>query len=210
MAGIYSTIVSGFYMKRLSLLTVIFWSMVEGIYTDCLLPQCRSFGPYSYYGSLSVTHFGEPYHFSIGKFCSIGERLRIYLGGNHRTDWFSTFPFMSFHDVFPEAKYIQGHPVSNGDIIIGNDVWIGDDVTIMSGVTIGDGAVIGTQAVVAKNVPPYAIFVGNPARLARYRFDDAIIKRLLELRWWDWPLERIRKNVYFLCSSNISELLTID
>lgn len=113
---------------------------------------------------------------------------------------------MSFVDEFPEARSIQGHPAAKGNIVIGNDVWIGADVTIMSGVTIGDGAVIGTCAVVAKNIPAYAIAVGNPARVVRYRFDDAIIKKLLELKWWNWPLERIRKNVHLLCSSNISTI----
>lgn len=177
--------------------------VMHAIFIECHLPQCVSFGPYSYSGQITVVNFGEPYTFSIGKFCSIGDHLQLYLGGNHRIDWISTFPFMSFNAWFPEAIDIPGHPVAKGNIVIGNDVWIGADVTIMSGVTIGDGAVVGAQAVVAKSVPPYGVVVGNPARLVRYRFDNDTIEKLLQLHWWDWPIERIKQNIHFLCSSSL-------
>lgn len=193
-------------MKRIVALLFMVSSINKAIVFTAQ-PHCTSFGPYSYSGNIHVANFGEPYTYSIGKFCSIGENLLIFLGGNHRVDWISTYPFMSFHKWFPEAASLPGHPAGKGNVVIGNDVWIGADVTIMSGVTIGDGAVIGTKAVVAKDVPPYAIYVGNPARLARYRFDEQTIQKLLELRWWDWPIERIRKHVHLLCNSSYDALL---
>ena len=196
-------------MKTLTMVLCLTFSLSKAV---TFAPQafCTAFGPYSYSGSIHVVNFGEPYTYSIGKFCSIGENLLIYLGGNHRVDWISTYPFMSFHSWFPEAMHLQGHPAAKGNVVIGNDVWIGADVTIMSGVTIGDGAVIGTKSVVAKDVPPYAVYVGNPARLARYRFDEKTIDTLLEIRWWDWPIERIRENVHLLCSSAIKDLLAMN
>ena len=197
-------------MKKIVILMLMSFSLIKAVVFTAQHTQCVSFGSYSYSGRVTLIHFGEPYTYSIGKFCSIGENLTIYLGGNHRTDWISTYPFMSFVNWFPEAQFIQGHPAGKGNVVIGNDVWIGADVTIMSGVTIGDGAVIGANAVVAKDVPPYAIYVGNPARLARYRFDEETIKKLLELRWWDWPVERIRKYVHLLCSSGADALFAIN
>ena len=98
----------------------------------------------------------------IGAFCSIAAEVQIFLGGTTGSIWATTFPFNNF---WPEARDIKGHPASRGDVTIGNDVWIGRGVMIMSGVTIGDGAVIGARAVVARDVPPYAIAVGNPARV---------------------------------------------
>ena len=88
-----------------------------------------------------------------------------------------------------------GHPASKGDVVIGNDVWIGRKAVILSGVTIGDGAVVGTMAVVTSNVEPYTIVAGNPARPVRKRFDDSTIQNLLQLRWWDWPTEKVKENV---------------
>src|SRR5208283_2957437 len=103
-------------------------------------------------------------------FCSIApNRVTIVLGGQHRPDWVSSYPF---NDLFIEFKRFKGSPVSKGDVIIGNDVWIGLDAVILSGIKIGDGAVIGSNALVTKDVPPYAIVGGNPAKLIRYRFDE--------------------------------------
>ncbi|MFA6066657.1 MAG: CatB-related O-acetyltransferase [Candidatus Babeliaceae bacterium] len=168
---------------------------------------CTSYGEYSYNFGINVA-WGNSAHYKIGKFCSIAGDVTLFLGGNHRTDWISTYPFMAFNQVFPEARDIQGHPATKGDIIIGNDVWIGTQVTILSGVTIGDGAVIGAHSVVAKDIPPYAIAVGNPAKVVRYRFDEETIRQLLALQWWNWPLEKINKNVHLLCSDSIQEFIT--
>lgn len=167
---------------------------------------CKSFGEYSYAAPISAYYGGETYY-TVGKFCSIASHLSIWLGGNHRVDWITTYPFMDFAHNFPEAAGIAGHPATKGNVIIGNDVWIGMNVTIMSGVTIGDGAVIGAFSVVAKDVPPYAIAAGNPARVVKYRYDAATIQQLLKLQWWDWPIEKIRKNVGLLCSNQINKFI---
>ena len=95
---------------------------------------------------------------------------------------------------------------NKGDIVIGNDVWIGFEAVIMAGVTIGDGSIIGTRAVVTKDIPPYTIVGGVPAKPIRQRFSDKVISALLEIKWWDWPDEKIRKNISAIQSGNISEL----
>lgn len=147
-------------------------------------------GEYSY-GNPIVYFEGEG-NLRIGKFCSIAfDSVKIFLGGNHRVDWTTTYPFNKIAD-FPEASHITGHPCSKGDVVIGNDVWIGMNATILSGVTIGDGAVVAAHAVVTKDVPPYAIVAGNPACVVKMRFSDDVIKHLLELKWWDWPIEKVR------------------
>lgn len=144
----------------------------------------------------------------IGKFCSIAWDVTIYLGGNHRIDWFALYPFGG--PRWPEAESLQDVIASKGDVEIGNDVWIGSNVIIMSGVTIGDGAVIGAGSVVSSDVEPYTIVAGNPARPVKKRFSDEVIEKLLELKWWDWPLEKIRKNVLVICSSNEEKLFGLE
>lgn len=144
---------------------------------------------------------------TIGNFCSIASNLNIYLGGNHRTDWVSTYPFGHIHtDIFKNFNG-EGHPRTNGNVVIGNDVWIGDNVTIMSGITISDGAVIACNSHVVKNVEPYAIVGGNPAKLIKYRFSAKQIKQLLKIKWWDWDDEKIDKFSPLLCNTNIDEFI---
>ena len=101
---------------------------------------------------------------SIGAFCSISDDVKIFLGGQHRPDWVTTWPF---NVLWEDFVHIEGNPISKGDVIIGNDVWIGHNSRILSGVTIGDGAVVGANSVVAKDIPPYGIVAGNPARSLR-------------------------------------------
>jgi len=158
------------------------------------------------YGVPTVLSWGEPATLTIGNFCSLANGIDILLGGNHRPDWVSTYPFPAISH-WPEAADIQGHPATNGDVIIGNDVWIGSKATILSGVTVGDGAVVGACAIVTRDVPPYAIVGGNPARIIRMRFPDYIIQQLLEVRWWDWDLERIRGHIPLLMQPDISKFL---
>lgn len=159
------------------------------------------------YGEPTVRQFDQSTQLIIGRFCSIGERVTMILGGNHRSDWITTYPFPAFQKTWPEAATIKGHPASKGDIIIGHDVWIGFGATILSGVTIGSGAVIGAHALISSNVAPYTIVAGNPAREIKKRFDDSTIADLLQLAWWDWPEEKIRANIPLLCSNRLQELL---
>ncbi len=123
----------------------------------------------------------------IGSFCSIGSGAAFIMAGNqgHRNDWISTFPFFWMSDVPAFAGADNGYEPA-GDTVIGNDVWIGSEAIIMPGVKIGDGAVIGTRALVTRDVEPYAIVGGNPAKVIRKRFDDPQIALLLELTWWEW------------------------
>lgn len=143
---------------------------------------------------------------TIGRFCSISAEVDIFLGGDHRSEWVTTYPFSALTD-WPDAHHRAGYPVPSGDVVIGNDVWIAHGATILAGVTVGDGAVIGTRAVVAKDVEPYAIVVGNPAKQLRRRFEDSTVERLLRIRWWDWPVARIREHAAAMCSDRIDDFL---
>ena len=140
----------------------------------------------------------------IGKFCSIAPGVELLVGGNHRPDYVTTYPFAALPSDWPGA--IGETPISKGDIVIGNDVWIGTGAKILSGVTIGDGAVIGAYSVVAKNVAPYAITVGNPAREIKKRFDEPTIQKLLDLKWWNWDIDKIRRNVSALSSVDVNKI----
>lgn len=143
----------------------------------------------------------------IGKFCSIANNITIFLGGNHNYRSISTYPF-GWTSQF-KSKKIENHILTNGDVIIGNDVWIGENTTIMSGVKIGDGSVIGCSSLVTKDVPPYAIVGGNPAKIIKYRFSEEIIEMLLSVKWWDWADDKIRENVDLLSSNNVNKILNL-
>jgi len=158
------------------------------------------------YGKPRISSWGEEATLRIGAFCSIASGVNIYLGGEHRIDWVTTYPF---NVLWEAANHIKGHPKTKGDVIIGNDVWIGAGAVILSGVTVEDGAVIGTNAVVAKDVPPYAIVAGNPARITKKRFDEETIHHLLEIRWWEWEDNRIEKFLPLLLDNNIEKFLRV-
>ncbi|BDD08038.1 Vat family streptogramin A O-acetyltransferase [Fulvitalea axinellae] len=144
----------------------------------------------------------------IGKFCMIAsDVIFIMNGANHLTESISTYPFAIFGGDWASAMEGKEYP-SKGDTIIGNDVWIGYGATIMPGVTIGDGAIVATKSVVTKDVEPYSIVGGNPAQEVRKRFSEKQIKDLLEMRWWDWPIEEITKNVQSLTGDKTEELKT--
>jgi len=141
------------------------------------------------------------YDFKVGKFCSIADNIKIYLGGNHSNKRITTYPFGHiWTNVFPFPR--DGHPTSNGGVTIGNDVWVASCVTIMSGVTIGDGAVIACNSHVVKDVEPYSLHGGNPARFIKYRFSKDIIDKLLVIKWWDWDEAKINQNLHLLCSED--------
>lgn len=173
---------------------------------DRILGPNYVIGNYTY-GEPTIRHFDQTTRLIMGSFCSISDKVTLILGGNHRSDWVTTYPFTAFTETWPEAATIMGHPASKGDIVIGHDVWIGYGATILSGVTIGSGAVIGARAVISRDVPPYAVMAGNPAQEIKKRFDDATITRLLQLAWWNWPDEKIRANLPLLCSTQIQQLL---
>jgi acetyltransferase-like isoleucine patch superfamily enzyme len=143
----------------------------------------------------------------VGKFCSIAAHLTVYLGGNHRTDWITTYPFGHINQHIFNTFDGTGHPSTKGSVVIGNDVWIGNNVTIMSGVKIGDGAVIAANSHVVKDVEPYSITGGNPAKVVKYRFNPDQIQKLLEIKWWDWEDDKINKYAPQLCSTNINDFI---
>lgn len=140
----------------------------------------------------------------IGAFCSIAAGVKIILGGEHRIDWVTTYPFNVLWDM---GKNIKGHPKTKGDVVIGNDVWIGNDAVILSGVKIEDGAVIGARAAVSVDIPPYSIAVGNPVRIVKKRFDEDTIQRLLKIKWWEWNDDRIGKMLPMLLNNDIESFL---
>ena len=172
-------------------------------------------GDYTYYDDFERPENFERnvlYHFDfigdklmIGKFCSIASDVKFIMnGGNHRTDWFTNYPFPIFGHGW-EAAMPDEWP-NKGDSVIGNDVWIGYGATLMPGVQVGDGAIIASQSVVTKSVAPYSVVGGNPAQEIRKRFDDATIQALLNIRWWDWDIEKITRNVKAICGSDIEAL----
>lgn len=153
-----------------------------------------SVGRFTYgHENITVKQWNEGAGLKIGGFCSIAANVTIFLGGNHRSDWISTFPFGHLYPEELGGQGIVGHPGTKGDVIIGNDVWLGHGSTIMSGVKIGHGAIIGTNALVVKDVAPYEIVGGNPAKHLKMRFSDEVIALLLKLEWWDLPVAAIRE-----------------
>ena len=165
-------------------------------------------GKYTY-GITKKTHVslrgGEV---AIGSFCSFGGDLRIYTGkGSHRTEFVSTYPFGRIHEkIFPN-DYNNLMLDDPGNVVIGNDVWTGQNVTIMPGVIVGDGSVIANNSHVVKDVEPYSVVGGNPAKHIKFRFDEETIKKLIKIKWWDWSDDKIKDNLHYIASSNISEFV---
>lgn len=147
----------------------------------------------------------------IGKFCSIACGVKFLFNcANHTLKSLSTYAFPLFYDDWNLKKSDVATAWDNkGDIIIGNDVWIGYETVIMAGVRIGDGAIIAAHAVVTKDVPPYTIVGGVPAKLIRKRFDEDTIQKMEALKWWDWPVEKIRRNLPYICNGDADMLLEI-
>ena len=139
----------------------------------------------------------------IGKFCSIAYGTKfLFNGANHTLNSLSTYPFPVLADEWDLAEPITDAWDNKGDIVVGNDVWIGFEAVIMAGVTIGDGAIIGSRAVVTKDVEPYSIVGGIPAKLIRKRFSEEKILELLEMKWWNWSEEMIKKNLDRIMNTN--------
>lgn len=156
------------------------------------------------YGNPEVIRWKDGGHLTIGKFVSLAGGTTIMLGGDHTTSFVSTFPFK---DLWRSAVKLPGRETTKRDVAIGNDVWIGRNSLILSGVNIGDGAIIGAGSVVTKDVHPYAIVAGNPAKMIRYRFDEKTIERLLKMAWWNWPDEKINTALPKIMSDNIADFL---
>ncbi|MBE2256211.1 MAG: Vat family streptogramin A O-acetyltransferase [Ignavibacteria bacterium] len=170
-------------------------------------------GDFTYYDDFEdVNNFEKNvlYHFDfigdkliIGKFCAIASGVKFIMnGGNHLTDSLSTYPFEIFGGEWKDAMNGKEYPYK-GDTVVGNDVWIGYESVIMPGVKIGDGAIIGAKSVVTKDVEPYSVVAGNPAKEIKKRFSEDKIKKLLELKWWDWSPEKISENLGLLTGDEI-------
>ncbi|MEO9864243.1 MAG: CatB-related O-acetyltransferase [Yoonia sp.] len=143
----------------------------------------------------------SPETLQIGKFCQIADGVTfVTSSANHRYDGFSSFPFMIFGGG-PASM-----PEPGPDTVIGNDVWIGQGATILPGATIGNGVIIGAQSVVRGHVPDYAIVAGNPATVVRRRFDDVTIAELLDIAWWDWPIEKVQANEAAIVGADLAAL----
>lgn len=144
----------------------------------------------------------------IGKFCSIACGVKFLFNcANHTLKSLSTYTFPLFYEDWElEKSNVASAWDNKGDIVIGNDVWIGFEAVILAGVKIGDGAIIGTRAVVTKDVPPYSIVGGIPAKVIRKRYSPDIIEQLLSLRWWDWTKDRIKRSLPFIMAGNIENM----
>jgi virginiamycin A acetyltransferase len=156
----------------------------------------------------NVLYAYGPERLTIGRYCALAAGVRFLMAGaNHPTGGVSTFPFAIFGGEWRErtVDLIYGLP-SRGDTVVGNDVWIGYEAIIMPGVTIGDGAIVASGALVTKDVPPYGIVGGNPARLLRTRFDEADVERLLQAAWWDWPVELVTEHARTIMAGTPGEI----
>lgn len=177
-------------------------------------------GDYTYYDDINGAekfeeHVTHHYEFIgdkliIGKFCAIAKGIEFVMNGaNHRMCSVTTYPFnIMGHGWEKAVPSLEDLPLK-GDTVIGNDVWIGQNVTVMPGVHIGDGAIIAAHSVVTKDVPPYHIAGGNPCKIIKKRFDDELIRHLLELRWWDWPSRKIFDHLDILCSGDLTRIKDI-
>jgi|TARA_R110001592_G_scaffold36389_1_gene122506 acetyltransferase-like isoleucine patch superfamily enzyme len=158
---------------------------------------------------VNIITWSDQYKVHLGKYNSIGRDCNFFLHANHRADWVTTTSQL-LGPVTPEIADMHmnmGHPTCKGDIHVGNDVWIGATSTIMSGITIGDGAIIGAGAIVTKDVPPYAIVVGNPGKVVKYRFTEEQIESLLKISWWNWDEDKIKDNAMSMWSNGINDFI---
>jgi virginiamycin A acetyltransferase len=176
-------------------------------------------GDYTYYDDPEDSENFERnvlYHFPfigdkliIGKFCALARGVKFIMNGaNHQMSGFSTYPFQIFGNGWERVMPQPGDLPFKGDTVVGNDVWIGYEAVILPGVTIGDGAIVAAASVVTKDVPPYTVVGGNPAKPLRQRFSEETIVHLLEIAWWDWDIEKITRNLEKIVGADIEALRT--
>ena len=171
-------------------------------------PDLREFdiGRYSW-GHLSVNNRAAGCKLRIGQFCSLAYGTQVILGGEHRTDFVTTYRFGTYAPFDEWYTPPADSAVGRGDVTIGNDVWVGHEATILSGVSLGDGVVVGARSVVRQDAPPYALVVGNPARVAGFRFPREQIDALLRIRWWDWDEQRITAALPLMMSDDVQAFI---
>ncbi len=167
--------------------------------------QNLEMGRCSYYPPKILSFGKSPGKVRVGAFSSVAYDSTFILGGIHNPAWVSVFALRAYFEL--PGAFDEGAPVSKGDIVIGNDCWIGRNTTLFSGVTVGSGAMVGSNSVVTRDVRPYAIAAGNPAREVRRRFSDEQVEALLEIAWWDWPLEQIVENVMPLNGGSVDDFI---
>jgi virginiamycin A acetyltransferase len=174
-------------------------------------------GDYTYYDDPDDSENFERnvlYHFPfigdrlvIGKFCAIARGVKFIMNGaNHKMSGFSTYPFQIFGGGWERVMPKAGELPYKGDTVVGNDVWIGYDALVMPGVTIGHGAIIAARSVVARDVEPYAIVAGNPAVVQKRRFEPEVVSELLQIAWWDWPIDQVTRNLEAIVSADLEAL----
>lgn len=174
-------------------------------------------GDYTYYDDPEDSENFERnvlYHFPfvgdrliIGKFCALARGVKFIMNGaNHQLDGFSTYPFGIFGNGWERVMPPEDESPFKGDTVVGNDVWIGYEAVIMPGVQIGDGAIVAAKSVVVKDVPPYTIVGGNPAQPIRQRFEDAVVRSLLQIAWWHWDIEKISRNLEKIVAADLEAL----
>jgi virginiamycin A acetyltransferase len=175
-------------------------------------------GDYTYYDDPAGPERFETenvlYHFAevgdkliIGKFCALAQGVKFIMNGaNHKLSGFSTYPFFIFGNGWEYAAPAENEYSNKGDTVLHNDVWLGYEALVMPGVTIGDGAIVASRAVVARDVPPYTIVAGNPARVVKQRFADDVVAELQQIRWWDWPADKIARNLRAITNADLAAL----
>ena len=174
-------------------------------------------GDYTYYDDLEDSENFERnvlYHYPfigdkliIGKFCALAQGVKFIMNGaNHKLSGFSTYPFQIFGNGWEQVMPQPGELPFKSDTVVRNDVWIGYESTVMPGVTIADGAIVAAKSVVVRDVPPYTIVGGNPARVIRQRFADEVVAALLEIAWWDWSIETISQSLEAIVAADIDAL----
>lgn len=176
-------------------------------YNENVSKNLLEVGKYTYGATgITIDHYqGSESKVTIGSYCSIAKNVRIITGGIHPPDWVALFPFRIVWDL--PGAFTDGTPDTKGPVTIENDVWIGTDVTILSGVTISNGAIVLAGSLITKDIPPYCMAGGVPAKVIKKRFTEDQIEQLLKIKWWLWPEEKIKDAIPLLSANTINEFI---